>query len=235
MLGAAAMWWLAEAGRPGANGLAITSQSIPIILESFVDVVQNDDENRAGASALLGAFLSDAGFDRVQGSALVEQAVQMRPEVGLFQRMHIRRFAFADDSVTAYAIEAGFQFWEFCADGPVNRENPDFTALIKPPTDDEHKRFCWGSARVPHGYEGAWMIFGDLLVKGGKLEAARRAYLNAQLSPNYGRWKYKDALEQRLASDLSQRQATYSNRDAMTWAPIGVPIYSCTQCHASVR
>jgi hypothetical protein len=233
LLGSAALWWLAESARPGANALLITSQAIPLILETYVDVIQNDPVNRAGASALLGAFLSDGGFDRVQGSNLVEQAVVMRPEVGLFQRMHIRRFAFADDSITDESIEAGFDFWEYCAGTPIDRDNPDFTTLVRPPTEDLHKKFCWGSERVPHGYEGAMLIFGDLLVKDGQLAVARRVYENARLGPNYNRWKYKGALEQRLISDLSQRHDTYANRDQSKWAPIGLPPYSCTQCHAS--
>ena len=59
LLGGAAFWWLAEAGRPGANGLQIIGQGLPIIFEAFVDVIQNDSVNRPGASALLGAVLSD--------------------------------------------------------------------------------------------------------------------------------------------------------------------------------
>ena len=235
LLGGAAFWWLAEAGRPEANGLQIISQSIPIILESFIDVIQNDEVNRPGASALLGAFLSDGGFDRVQGNKLVEQSVALAPEVGLFQRMHIRRFAFADDSATVNAIEAGYQWWEYCVGGPVNRTNPDFTGKVQAPTEDHHKKFCWGSARVPHGYEGAWLIFGDLLVKAGRMQEARTAYQNAKLGPNYTRWKYKDVLEQRLTGNLEQRRTSYTNRDANQWASIGLPPYSCTQCHASAR
>jgi hypothetical protein len=237
ILASAALWWIAEAGQPNPviNPLQIIAQSIPIILENFTDVILNDSENRPGASALLGAFLAETGFDRVQGSALVDSAAVWVPEVGLFQQMHIRRFAAADDTLTVNAIEAGFKFWEVCAGGPIDRANPDFTAYMEPPTSEDFAKFCWGSARVPHGFEGSWMIFGDLLVKGGHLDAARRAYLNARLSPNYDRWKYKDHLEQRLTADLSQRQATYLNRDPTQWAPIGVPIFSCTQCHASAR
>ena len=171
----------------------------------------------------------------MQGNILVEQSVTSAPEVGLFQRMHIRRFAFADDSLTANGLEAGYQWWEYCYGGPISRTNPDFTGKVEPPTEDHHKKFCWGSARVPHGYEGAWLIFGDLLVKAGHLEQARISYENAKLGPNYSRWKYKGALEERLASDLVARQATYNERDSNKWAPIGIPPYSCTQCHASAR
>jgi hypothetical protein len=235
MLGAANFWWIAEASRPDPviNPIMIISQAIPNILQSFADVAQNaTDENRAGASALLGAFLSDTGFDRAGGAALVDSAAKYAPQVGLFQKMSIRRLAAASDTTTAQAIEWGFKWWEWCVGGPVDRDNPDFTGLVKQPTEGP-TGFCWGSPRVPHGHEGSWMFFGDLLVKGGKLEAARRAYLNAQLGPNYNRWKFKADLEQRLASDLMARYATYASHDPANWAPIGVPIYGCTQCHAS--
>ncbi len=234
ILGATSLWWLAEAGRPGTNPLLITSQAIPLILENFAAVIQSDPANRAGASALLGALLADGGFDPVAGNALVEQAVALKPEVGLFQRMHIRRFAFFDDPETEESITAGFDFWDLCAGAAINRANPDYTAHVQPPTDDDRYRFCFGSDRVPHGYEGAWLIFGDLLVKSGRINEGRRAYMNAQLGPNYARWLYRSQLEARLASDLDARHATYSSRYVQQWAPIGIPTYSCTQCHASL-
>jgi len=235
LLGAASLWWLAEVQRPGAapNPLLVMSQSISNILNNFADVIQNDPVNRPVAMALLGAFLVDAQLDKTTGYALIDQAVQIGPEVGLFQRMHTRRFAPADDSLTTNAVEAGFNFWEVCVGKPVDRANPDFTGLVQQPTTAPGKSFCWGSPRVPHGYEGTWLIFGDLLVKAGKLQAARRAYLNAQLGPNYNTWLHKSALEERLRSDLAARQATYANRDQAKWATIGLPPFNCTQCHAS--
>jgi hypothetical protein len=232
--GAANFWWIAEAGRTdaGISPLTIISLSIPNILGSWPDVIQNDTKNRPGASALLGAFLSDAGFDKVTGAALVDSAAKYAPQVGLFQKMWTRRFAAADDSTTAQSIEWGFKWWEWCLGGPIDRNNPDFTGKVKPPTEGPYG-FCWGSPRVPHGFEGAWMIFGDLLVKGGHLQAARRAYMNAQLGVNYSRWKHKDDLESRLASDLLARAYTYASHDPASWAPIGNATYGCTQCHAS--
>ncbi len=235
IFGAANFWWIAEAGRPDAtvSPLFVISLSIPNILSAFPDVIQNDPtKNGPGASALLGAFLSDAGFDKVTGSALVDTAAKYAPQVGLFQKMHIRRFAAADDSTTAISVDWGFKWWEYCLGAPIDRNNPDFTGKVQPPTEGP-KGFCWGSARVPHGFEGSWMIFGDLLVKSGNLVAARRAYLNAQLGVNYSRWKYKPELEQRLASDLLARYATYASHDPANWATIGNPAHGCTQCHAS--
>ena len=236
LLGAASLWWLAEAGRPGANGLLIISQSIPLILDAFPETIQSDPSDRGVATALLGAFLYDSGFDKTNGASLVDQASSQFPEVGLFQRMHIRRFAYWDDSLTAQSIAAGFSFWDTCGGGHVDRANPDFTAFVQPPVQDGNsKRFCWGSPRVPHGFEGTWLIFGDLLVKSGQVAAGRRAYLNAKLGANYATWKYKGVLEGRLLEDLSQRHATYLDRDQTKWATIGIPPFSCTQCHANTN
>jgi hypothetical protein len=235
MLGATALWWIAEVQRAGTNPLLVISQAIPFILESFSDVIQNDLENRPVALALLGAFLAETGLDRAAGASLVEQATALSPEVGHFQRMHIRRGAPVDDAETTLAVEAGFQFWEACLGEQIDRVNPDFTGKVRPPTEVLGPNFCWGSSRVPHGYEGTWLIFGDMLVKAGRLETARRAYLNAKLGPNYERWLHKSALEERLRSDLAARAATYLQRDPTKWAPIGLPPFSCTQCHASIR
>jgi hypothetical protein len=234
ILGAANFWWIAEAQRTDAeiSPLLIVSLAIPNILGPFSDVISNDPVNRGGADGLLGAFLSDAGLDKVTGAALVDSATIYAPQVGLFQQMSIRRFAVYSDTSTAQSIEWGFKWWEWCLGSPIDRTNPDFTGKVKPPTDGP-MGFCWGSARVPHGFEGAWMMFGDLLVKGGQFTAARRAYLNAQLGVNYSTWKHSAELEARLASDLTQRYATYANTDPARWAPIGNTTYGCTQCHAS--
>ena len=235
LLGAAALWWIAEVQRAGNNPLLVISQAIPFILENFSDVIQNDIENRPVALALLGAFLAETGLDRAAGASLVEQSTALAPEVGHFQRMHIRRGAPMDDAETAISVEAGYQFWETCLGARVDRNNPDFTGKVQAPSDDAFENFCWGSSRVPHGFEGTWLIFGDMLVKAGKLEAARRAYLNARLGPNYNTWLHKPALEERLRSDLAARAATYLQRDPTKWAPIGLPPFSCTQCHADAR
>ena len=234
IFGAANFWWIAEAARPdaGVDPLLIISLSIPNILSAWPDVIQNDPKNAGGAEALLGAFLSDAGFDKKTGSTLVDTAAKYAPHVGIFQQMSIRRFAAADDSTTAQSVEYGFKWWEWCLGAPIDRNNPDFTGKVKAPTDGPYG-FCWGSARVPHGYEGAWMMLGDLLVKSGNLKVARRAYENATLGVNYSRWKHKPDLEQRLASNLAQRAATYASHDPANWAPIGNTQYGCTQCHAS--
>jgi hypothetical protein len=234
LLGATSFWWVAEANRPGANSLSIISQAIPLVLQTFPDIIQNDPADRDVATALFGAFLMGSGFSLTTGDSLVNVAITQVPENGYFQRMYTRRLAFVSDTLTAQAIEAGWDFWNTCAGTNINRANPDFTSFVQAPENDGGpKRFCWGSSRVPHGFEGAWLIFGDLLVKGGQLTAARRAYLNAQLGANYATWKYKSVLESRLTADLSQRQATYNAFDQTTWASIGVPPYECTQCHAN--
>ncbi|MFI5231445.1 MAG: hypothetical protein ACHQSE_02920 [Gemmatimonadales bacterium] len=234
LLGATSFWWVAEANRPGANSLAIISQSIPLVVQTFPDIIQNDPANADVATALFGAFLMGSGFSPTTGDSLVNIAIKRMPTNGYFQRMYTRRLAFVSDTLTAQAVEAGWNFWDTCTGTHVDRANPDFTTLVRPPEDDGNPtRFCWGSARVPHGYEGAWLIFGDLLVKNGQLAAARRAYLNARLGANYATWKYKAVLESRLVEDLSQRQATYNAFDQTTWASIGVPPYECTQCHAN--
>jgi hypothetical protein len=83
--------------------------------------------------------------------------------------------------------------------------NPDSVMMqivgeLDKTTDDRLKRACWNSWIAPHNLEGFLMNFGDMLVKQGRVEDARKIYRSARLSPGYSEWVYKDVLERRIVN-----------------------------------
>jgi hypothetical protein len=86
-----------------------------------------------------------------------------------------------------------------CAGESVSRQDPDFARYMERATTTGPKRVCWNSWIAPHNFEGFFLNMGDMLVKAGEVETARKIYANARHSPTYGQWKHRSLLEQRIA------------------------------------
>jgi hypothetical protein len=231
---AANLWWIAEADRAADGEEPNIGLAIGAIQDSFGIVIEHGGPDTAAATGFLGTFLADSRIDFDRGADLVDESAVDAPEFGLFLTMFIRRYAPAADPLTEEAVAAGFALFDTCAGATIDRDDPDFSAYVAPPTTDARKRFCFGSERVRHGYEGAWLLFGDILVKSGRTGAAHRAYENAMLGANYASWPHKPALEERLGADLEDRAASYEDPDPANWAPVGDPPAGCTLCHATL-
>ncbi len=44
------------------------------------------------------------------------------------------------------------------------------TGRVKPPTSANFAKFCWGSDRVPHGFEGSWIVGMDKQPAAGNIK-----------------------------------------------------------------
>ncbi len=58
---------------------------------------------------------------------------------------------------------------------------------------------CYNNPLAPHSIEGTFWGIGDAYLKQGNTARARLWYENAQTSPTYPSWRYRDVIEQRLA------------------------------------
>jgi hypothetical protein len=67
-------------------------------------------------------------------------------------------------------------------------------------TKEGPKRVCWNSWIAPHNLEGFFLNMGDMLVKSGDWQTARKIYANAKLVHEYPTWPHRDVLEQHIAS-----------------------------------
>ena len=67
-------------------------------------------------------------------------------------------------------------------------------------TKESQKRVCWNSWIAPHNLEGFFLNMGDMLVKSGDWQTARKIYANAKLAHEYPTWPHRDVLEERMQS-----------------------------------
>lgn len=101
-------------------------------------------------------------------------------------------------------------------------------------TTEGAKRVCWNSWIAPHNLEGFFLNLGDMLVKAGEWQTAQKMYANAKLSPSYPQWKFRDVLEDRIAS--AQANVTIFNAPARSADKVRermmiVSPFSCMACH----
>src|SRR5260221_633334 len=80
----------------------------------------------------------------------------------------------------------------------MDRRNPDYARYMALVTTKGPKRVCWNSWIAPHNFEGFFLNMGDMLVKAGDWQTAQKIYGNAKLTPEYGQWKFRQMLEDRI-------------------------------------
>lgn len=161
----------------------------------------------ADCTSLLAAVLPDTQAEQKQslqslGMFKSGAAVQGLPEFNLFTIAYPMLMLPANSAQFQQGLEMLFQNLEVCSNGPIDRNNPDYTAYMNSnPVFTGTKRYCGNTERAPHNYEGFFLTMGDALVKAGKVQAAIVAYKNAKLIPaSYASWPYKAILERNLAN-----------------------------------
>jgi hypothetical protein len=101
--------------------------------------------------------------------------------------------------------------------------------------EGQTRRACWNSAIAPHNYEGFLLNFGDMLVKAGEIDDARKIYAAARMSPSFRQWPYRHVLENRIRhaefnSTLFDKHPALSIDPGEEQIFINSP-FSCTGCH----
>lgn len=132
------------------------------------------------------------------------------------------------------AVESIWNNTELCAERTFNRSRPvfDYGQLSRLKTTTGLTRVCWNTPLVPHNFEGFFLHLGDVLLKNGQKEAAEAAYGVIKQSPDYHTWRYKAALEDRLANgeDWSRRMR---DKDLENDPPYMFnSTIACVVCHA---
>ena len=127
-------------------------------------------------------------------------AVDAWPEFNLFTRGYSLSQLPFDDPSYAIGVEDQWRNLDACAGKHLDRKSPDLAPLLGEEVHDGPKRACWNSWIAPHNFEGFFLNMGDMVVKAGDPQTARKLYAQAKLSKTYDTWPYKGALERRLAS-----------------------------------
>ena len=85
-----------------------------------------------------------------------------------------------------------------CENGTKKTDYQEAINKIKHSTNIKISRACWNSWIAPHNWEGFCLNWGDMLVKSGQLDEAKKIYNLAKQSDTYSEWPFKKELETRL-------------------------------------
>jgi hypothetical protein len=231
------MWRIAESARM-TTPVASVTDDMSMARVYFHDAVQLDPKwalvRGFWASTVLaeGAIHKNEGQIR-EGYFALEEAVDMWPELNLFTKAIMLAQSKHDSPQYQLAVEAFWKNVEVCAGGVPDRKNPDFSQFARPDPNDPKKAICFNTWKAPYNFEGSMLVFGDLLVKQGEVEPAKKVYATARLSPRYQQWPYRDALESRLTNaarnvEAFRAEAKDQSADARF---ITQAAFTCTVCH----
>lgn len=159
-------------------------------------------------------------------------AVDGWPEFNLFTAGYVFSGLPHTDPIYAKAVEYQWRNLDACADEKIDRRTADITKFMGLETTTGRKRACWNSTIAPHNFEGFFLNMGDMLVKQGDVETARRVYANAKLSRTYSQWPYRRVLQERIAQ-AEENVALF--RDARPGEKVRTPMihstFACMGCH----
>jgi hypothetical protein len=233
-------WHLQEWRRdpnPDPAALQAEGQSLLGMFQTAYE--NNPDDHRVGCFyglQLVGAGRATANDALVQqGIAVLERAVEGWPEFNGFCLGLAYDQLPASHPDYAKALDAAFANVDICVDQSIDRDNPDITPYLSQATSTGVKRACWNDEIAPHNAEGFYLWIGDLLVKQGKVAAARVAYNNVKLIKEYPSWPYRSLVEDRLSADLDAKAALYHDADPSNDPPFGGEEVGrrCVVCHAA--
>jgi hypothetical protein len=121
---------------------------------------------------------------------------------------------------------------DVCAGTQVDRSNPDFAPFMSRQTAEGRGRACWNSWAAPHNFEGFFLNMGDMLVKAGQVDVAKKIYAQAKLSKQYGSWPHAQVLERRIAQADENvamfRAPPKGEKERVMMVASG---FSCMGCH----
>jgi hypothetical protein len=223
-------WALAEAAR--APKAASVIFHIPLARRYFEEAVALvPDEPRylgflASFTMAEGAVMANERVTR-QGYFQMKDAVAAWPEFNLFTSGYVVSAGPVDEHFRE-GLEQQWQTLEVCFG---SRAAPT-KAVFARETRVGHQRACWNSWIAPHNWEGFFLNFGDMLVRGGDLPRARQMYEAAKLSQTYGEWPYREVLERRLGNleELAPAIAAAPRGEAERTTMFNSS-FACTGCH----
>jgi hypothetical protein len=151
----------------------------------------------ASATLAEGSIHQDERLTR-RGYFLMKDAIEAWPEFNLFTAGYTMSTQPADSKLFRQALQWQWQNLEACTGEAVDRKSADYARYMALETREGRKRVCWNSTIAPHNFEGFFLNMGDMLVKAGDWQTARKIYANARLSRTYSEWPYREVLEDRI-------------------------------------
>lgn len=230
------IWRLSESARMG-DSVPATITNHAVLARKFFEEASRLDPGEARYTGFVGAarlaegtIHHDEGLVRSGYYKLLE-GVRAWPEFNLFTAGYVMARRAADTPQFAEALEMQWRNIDICIGQRIDRSNPDFGPFMKLETREGPKRACWNSVIAPHNFEGVFMNMGDMLMKAGDPQTARKIYANARLSSTYGTWPFREALERRMADANAQASAPAGAAAAKASPMMLGSAYACVGCH----
>jgi hypothetical protein len=230
------LWMIAERSREPVLDPRITDHAI-LAERYFLEAHRlNQDDHRilgwlGGIRLAMGSIHQDERLTR-EGYYLLHDAIRLYPEFNYFSAGYPLSSRPASDDKFREGVEDMWQNLTLCAGEPIDRTNPDYLKYMAQETTTGPKRVCWNSWIAPYNFEGFFLNMGDMLVKLGEVEPAKKIYAIAKLSKDYDSWRYKELLDARIAQ-AGERAARFQLPDPAQHPEIMFrSAHSCTACHA---
>ena len=232
------IWRLAERARLDVVPATITDEAI-LARRYFQEAVNlNPHEPRylgfLGAAMLAeGSIHKDEKLTR-RGHYLLLDAIDAWPEFNLFTAGYVASGQPVDSKQFKQALQWQWQNLDVCVNAKVDRTDPNFARYMTMETTEGHKRVCWNSWIAPHNFEGFFLNMGDMLVKAGDWQTARKIYANAKLPATYARWKSRDVLEERIAAaqgNVAVFNGPAPGADKSRQRMMAASPFACVACH----
>lgn len=232
------IWRLAEGGRAAVRSPDITDDAV-MSRKYFEEAVRLKPEDARFQGFLGSALLAEGSIHQDQkivrqGYYRLLDSIDAWPEFNLFTAGYSMSGQPADSARYKEALEFQWRNMEVCAGARIDRREPSYAAYMNQVTTEGPKRVCWNSWIAPHNFEGFFLNMGDMLVKSGDWETARKVYANARLSPDYDSWKFKPVLEARIAqaqANVEPFRAADGGRSAGGAVLMNRSDYACSACH----
>jgi hypothetical protein len=196
------IWRISERARLPAAPASITDDGLLArrYFEEALGMNPNEARYRGFlASALLidGDLNQDERLTR-RGYYMLLNAIDEWPEFNLFTAGYVMSAQASSSKLFKQAVAWQWRDLDVCVADRVDRKNPDFARYMHLETHQGLKRACWNSWIAPHNFEGFFLNMGDMLVKSGDPDTARKVYAIAKLSSTYAKWPFRGVLEDHL-------------------------------------
>lgn len=230
------LWKIAERSRQPNQDPTITDHII--LAERYFSEAHrlNPEDHRipgwlGGAKLALGSIHQDERLTR-EGYFILQDAIGLFPEFNYFSAGYVMSGRPSDNERFKEGLEYMWKTLDLCTGQKIDRVNPDYSRFMALEVSTGPKRVCWNSSIAPHNFEGFFLNMGDMVVKNGEAEVAKKVYQIAKLSKDYESWKYRPVLEERIAK-AEERSSLFKDNDPKNDPEIMFgSSYACMACHA---
>jgi tetratricopeptide (TPR) repeat protein len=232
------IWRLGERFRLKDVPAAITDDAV-LARRYFQEAVNLNPNEARYLGFLASATLAEASIhkdEKLTRRAYFQllESIDAWPEFNLFTAGYVLSHQPKDSSLFKEALEWQWQNLDICVGEKVSRSDPAYGKYMKLMTTEGKKRVCWNSWIAPHNFEGFFLNMGDMLVKSGDWQSAKKIYANAKLSDQFANWALRDVLERRIQdaqSNVAIFNAPQSGTNVRNHKMMSDSAFSCVACH----